>query len=91
MESPPSHIHSAIDVVDADGSNLRHLTTRLGARPTDFGTIAWSPDGRSVAYTGVQDGVADPPALVGGYATPNDIFVIGADGTGDLPPDPHPG
>ena len=85
-----SEYRSAIDVVDADGSNLRHLTTRPGAS-TDVGTIAWAPDGRSVAYTGVQDGSPIPRPSAGGYATPNDIFVIGADGTGDRPLTRTPG
>jgi Tol biopolymer transport system component len=81
---------SAIDVVDADGSNLRHLTTRPGTW-TDAGMIAWAPDGRSVVYTGVQDRSPIPQPSAGGYATPNDIFVIGVDGTGDRPLTSTPG
>jgi Tol biopolymer transport system component len=84
-----SEYRSAIDVVDADGSNLRHLTTRPGTY-NDVGTIAWAPDGRSVAYTGVQDG-SPIPRPAGGDPTPNDIFVIGADGTGDRPLTRTPG
>lgn len=77
----PSFYRSAIDVVDADGSNLRRLTSRLGGS-TDF-RIAWSPDGRSIAYTGLDDGSPIPRLTPDGFAPPDDIFVIGVDGTGD--------
>jgi dipeptidyl aminopeptidase/acylaminoacyl peptidase len=75
-----SEYRSAIDVVDADGSNLRHLTTRVGT--TDLG-LAWSPDGRSIAYTGLQDGSPIPAKSPDGFYPPSDIFVINADGTGE--------
>jgi len=64
---------TAISVVGGDGSDLRILTDRpgvLGDAPS------WSPDGRFLAYLGRPD---DAPAA----SAASDVFVIGADGTGD--------
>jgi Tol biopolymer transport system component len=60
---------SAIDVVAADGADLRRLTDRPG--PLDDG-MAWSPDSRYLAYTALADG-----------ATQRDLYVVGVDGTDD--------
>ncbi len=77
-----SYYRSAIAVIDADGSNLRNLTTRPGADGDSLG-IAWSPDGRFIAYPGLQDGSPIPRLSPDGDYPPDDIFVINADGTGD--------
>ena len=72
---------SGIDLVDADGSHLRQLT----ARP-DASHPRWSPDGRLIAYVGLPDGSrlpTLPAANEAPNAPPDDIFAIGADGTGD--------
>lgn len=76
---------SAIDVVGADGSNLQRLTARPG---TDFVGLSWSPDSRSIAYVGLPDGSPLPSLDAGSgspvsFYPPQDVFVIGADGTGD--------
>ena len=75
---------SAIDVVAADGSDRRRITTRPGL--LDDG-LSWSPDGRSLAYAGVTDARPIPSSSGDGapIALPaRDLFVIGADGKGDL-------
>ena len=82
FSSGPSH-RSAVYVVDVDGGALRRLTTRPAVGADG---ISWSPDGRYIAYVGLPDGTALPetddedPLYVD---PPLDIFVIGADGTGD--------
>ena len=74
---------SALNVVTADGSGLRRLT----ARPALHGDgMSWSPDGRFLAYLGLPDGQPLPSAPTDGLASvypPRDVFVIGADGSGD--------
>jgi dipeptidyl aminopeptidase/acylaminoacyl peptidase len=60
---------TAIDVVAADGSERRRLTTRPGL--LDDG-VAWSPDGRYLAYSALADG-----------ATERELYVVGVDGTDD--------
>jgi Tol biopolymer transport system component len=74
-----------ISVVDVDGSNLHQVTARPG---TDGIGLSWSPDGRFLAYVGLPD--ASPlPSLGTGTGPPDsfwlplDVFVIGADGSGD--------
>lgn len=74
----------SIDVIDVDGSNQMRLTSR----PTSGQDgMAWSPDSRFIAYAGVPD--ASPPSGASqglessGDGPPQDIFVIGADGTAD--------
>ena len=80
--SGPSH-RSAVYVVDVDRTDLRRLATRPAVGADG---ISWSPDGRYIAYVGLPDGTALPetddedPLYVD---PPLDIFVIGADGTGD--------
>ena len=69
---------SSIYVVDADGSNLRRLSDRPGS---DFAGLSWSPDGRSLAFDGTSDG--SPLPSLGNLYPSLDIFVIGADGTGE--------
>ena len=79
---------SAIDVVDADGSNPRRVTARPG---TDGVGFSWSPDGQRLAYVGIPDGTpipslgpeADPEVASRLFSPPQDVFVINADGTGD--------
>jgi Tol biopolymer transport system component len=76
----------AFDVVAADGSGRRRLTSRVGS---DVSTdISWSPDGRSLVFAGAPDGtkVPNPDPVAGSqeYFWPElDIFVIGADGTAE--------
>jgi Tol biopolymer transport system component len=72
---------TSIDLVNADGSGLRRLTTRPGLLGD---LIAWSPDGRSLAYTGSADSPTAASSGLGGTVAPSgDVFVIGADGTGE--------
>lgn len=67
---------TAIDVVAADGST-RH---RVTARPGVLGDgMSWSPDGRDLVYLGLPDGAPTSSSAV----RARDVFVIGADGTGD--------
>ena len=55
-----------IYVIDADGRN-DHRVTRDSPRPIGFGALAWSPDGRSIAYDTNRTGSGD-------------IYLIDADG-----------
>ncbi len=73
---------SAIYVALADGSNLRRLTDRPS---TTEGQIAWSADGRFLAYLGIPDGASLPSTNPNSPFTDarHDVFVIGADGSGD--------
>lgn len=77
---------SEIDVVDADGSHLHTLTSRLG---TDQGDgMSWAPDGRSFAFIGVRDDSPLPSTGAGGSSTDEvvplvDIFTVEADGSGE--------
>jgi Tol biopolymer transport system component len=74
---------SAIYVVAADGSDPRRLTTRPGMLED---TMSWSPDGRFLAYLGLPDGPPVPTSVTDGAPStspPRDVFLIGADGTGD--------
>ena len=64
---------AAISIVGTGGHDLRQLTSRPGLLGDG---VSWSPDGRLLAYLGRPD---DAPAT----STANDVFVIGADGTGD--------
>jgi TolB protein len=67
----------AVDVVAADGSSRRTVTRRPGL---DTQAIAWSPDGRYLAYLGLPDGTPVPAAADG---APWELFVATLDGTGD--------
>ena len=73
---------SAIYVVGADGTGLRRLTDRPASRVEE---MSWSPDSRFLAYIGVpDDGLVPPTADDGSRASlPDDVFVIGIDGSGD--------
>jgi Tol biopolymer transport system component len=81
------HYRSAIYVVGVDGSDVRPITARPSSDAAS--AISWSPDGRSIAYLGLPDGAPVPSiGALGGPPTlpvglPADVFVIGADGTGD--------
>ena len=81
---------SAIYVMDATGGEPRVLTTRPGWDDS----MAWSPDGKSVAYAGVPDvalaasSLAPGPSSTDTYSAapagldgPMDLFVIAADGS----------
>ena len=74
---------SAIYVVDVDDAELHPLTTR----PALLGDgMSWSPDGRFLAYPGLPDGAPIPPPSDGNATIaypPRDVFLIGADGSGD--------
>jgi TolB protein len=58
-------------VMNADGSEQRRLTRRVGGRPF------WSPDGRTIAFANRQKSSS-------GYVYPHrfDIYVMNADGSG---------
>jgi hypothetical protein len=71
---------SSIYVVDADGSNLRRVSARPG---WDSAQVSWSPDGRYLAFDGTPDGSPLPSLPMGSLYPPLDVFVIGADGTGE--------
>lgn len=75
----------AIDVVNADGSNPHRLTSRVGS---DEIGISWSPNSRLVSFVGIPEGSPLPSLAAGGgpptsFYPPLDVFVIGADGTGE--------
>jgi TolB protein len=74
---------TAISVVAADGSGLRRLTTRPGLLGDG---MSWSPDSRFLVYLGLPDAPAIPTSATDnvtiGYP-PRDLFLIGADGSGD--------
>jgi hypothetical protein len=77
-------VRTAIDIVDADGSNLRRLTTRPAVDA--WNGPSWSPDGRFIAFVALPDGTplpAGPGTSSPRPDAPNDIFVIGADGAGE--------
>jgi len=56
--------------VSVDGSGLRRITTT-----GDVSTVAWSPDGKRIAFTDQ----AELPQ--GDYEPGEDVYVVGADGT----------
>jgi len=60
-----------IYVMDADGSNVRRLTT--ASEGEDNYSPAWSPDGSRIAFTSGRDGDAD-------------VYVMDADGGGPTKP-----
>lgn len=64
---------TAISIVGGDGSDLRTLTDRPGGLGDG---VSWSPDGRFLSYIGRPDDTQAASAA-------SDVFVIGADGTGD--------
>ena len=75
---------TGVYVVDADGSDLHRISTRQAS--ASGAGLAWSPDGRSLAYLGMPDGVALPSAAPDdpGYGDPAlDVFVVGADGSNE--------
>jgi WD40-like Beta Propeller Repeat len=59
----------AIDVVGVDGTGRRRLTTRSGHAED---ALAWSPDGRHLAYAGADLGDRSI-----------DLYIVGVDGTGE--------
>ena len=60
--------YSRLFVVEPDGGGAADLTP---PGYTDIRSFAWSPDGRRVAFSAIQDGDSDP-----------ELFVMNADGTG---------
>jgi uncharacterized repeat protein (TIGR01451 family) len=64
----------ALTVVNADGSGRRTLTQIATAEPS------WSPDGARIAFSGFRSF----PEYTGRFGTPTreDVFVLGADGSG---------
>jgi Tol biopolymer transport system component len=69
----------AIDVVAADGSDRHRVTDHPGPAAND--DVAWSPDGRYLAYVGLP---AAPTTTGGDQTAPTartDVFVVSADGT----------
>jgi TolB protein len=70
----------ALDLIDAGGTNLRHLTT-IPSRGAGFGTPVWSPDGSRIAFAAETAG-ADP--------FQKDIWTVGLGGARevDLSDDP---
>ena len=58
-------------VIGADGRN-NHRLTRDSPTPTEFPTLTWAADGRSIAYETDRTGNGD-------------IYVIGADGHNKIP------
>jgi len=74
---------SAIFVVAADGIGLVRLTGRPAILDD---TMSWSPDGRSLAYLGLPDelpGRTPAPTPTTAPYPAREVFVIGADGTGE--------
>lgn len=76
---------SSIYVADVGGSRVRRLSARPG---WDTIQLSWSPDSRYLAYDGTPDGsplpsLGDDTADIASLYPPLDIFVIGADGTGE--------
>lgn len=73
---------TALDVIDVETGSVRRLTTRPA---TNEPGLSWSPDGRFIAYAGLPDDVAVPTGASGDPSTAprHDIFVVGADGTGE--------
>ena len=75
----------AFYIAAADGGGVRLLTNRPG---TDSAYVAWSRDGRSLAFDGLPDG-SPLPTIIEGVSVletmypPEDIFVIRSDGTGE--------
>jgi len=76
----------AIDEVASDGSDRHHITSRPGLGEG----FSWAPDSRAIAYAGVPDGATPLPSVsispsgeVSVFNPAGDLFVIGADGTGD--------
>jgi Tol biopolymer transport system component len=64
----------ALDLIDADGSNLRRLTT-IPSRGAGFGTPAWSPAGDRIAFAAETAG-ADP--------FQKDVWTVGPDGATEV-------
>ena len=73
---------TAIYVVDVQGGDGHVVTTRPG--PAGVNDMAWSPDGRSIAFVGVPDEAMPPPPITSGSQAPAmDLFVVGVDGHGE--------
>jgi Tol biopolymer transport system component len=80
----------AIDIIDVDTGEVRHITTRPGGFASSR-EISWSPDSRAIVYAGLPDGSPLPsfttpssdqpdPYLA---TEPHDVFAIGVDGSSD--------
>ena len=72
-------------VMNADGTNAKALT-RLTFTKADCTRPVWSPDGKKIAYTSTRalDGT-DNVNPIGSFIHVSNVWVINADGTGDVP------
>ena len=82
--------NSEIYVMNADGSNPTNLTNHPDS---DYNPV-WSPDGDRIAFTTTRESTgpvlsADPKLIINGYNV--EIFVMNADGTGQINVSNHVG
>jgi Tol biopolymer transport system component len=64
----------SLEVIDADGANLRQLTT-IRSRGAGFATPAWSPDGARIAFASETTGTD---------RFQRDIWTVGLDGSPEV-------
>src|SRR5262249_9942763 len=64
-----------IYLITLDGTGLRRLTTQ----PANDFDAAWSPDGRMLAFRSAPD-----PQTANGTISQSDIWVMNADGSGQV-------
>ena len=81
---------SEVFVMNADGSNPTNLTNHPDS---DYNPI-WSPSGNRIAYTTNRESASpvlsiDPKLIINGYNI--EIFVMNADGSGQMNLSNHPG
>jgi Tol biopolymer transport system component len=71
-------------VMNADGTGATPLT-HLTATKADCVRPAWSPDGQKIAYTSARALDGSDSTNPGGPFVVTNVWVINADGTGDIP------